>query len=250
MQGAASSKKFRFSLSHPQTTDGKERNKKGSETSLANQLFPMLLQRPSDRLIILPVRSPLGQNDDIDVPQKGQMPAEALPNQALDPIPGNSSFYVFLGDCKTQSGMPDRVGPHQYRKNPIRRFSRPGEHERIVGRVGQSTALGERVIAPLFTDYRHPGINNRTDLPARLSLSSVATAVEQPAKSIATSCPDPGRAFLVALNRQSSPSFRPTGVNHTPPGFSTHSRTKAMGSGPFDSARLKRSFHDLYPAKL
>ncbi len=82
------------------------------------------------------------------------MLTEALSNQALDPIPGNCSFYVFLGDCKTQSGMPDFVGPHQYGKNPICRFSRSGEHKRIIGRLGQSIALGERVIVRLFTSIR------------------------------------------------------------------------------------------------
>ncbi len=118
------------------------------------EFFPVRLQRPSDCLIILLISPSLGQDDDIDAPQTKHMLAEALSYQALDPVPGNSSFYVFLGDCKTQSGMAYSVEPHQYCKKPIRRFSRSGEHESIVGRCGQSTDLGERVIVPLFISIR------------------------------------------------------------------------------------------------
>ena len=212
----------------------------------------MRLQGPSDCLIILLISPSLCQDDDIDAPQKGQILAEALPNQALYPIPGNSRFYVFLGDCKTQAGMADCVGPHQNRKNPIRRFARSGEHERIVGRLRQSTALGKRVIVPLFTCDRHPGTIKPTCQPVCLF-----QAVQQRPNCLSSELPHPGpsrprhdsdRGFLFALNRQSRPSFRPTRVNHTPPSFGTHSCTKAMGSGPFDPARLKCSLHDLYPA--
>jgi hypothetical protein len=105
--------------------------------------LPVPFQTLQDLLVAVGLYPGTGHDHDVQALQSGLMPAEAFPNQALDPVSIHRQLEVFLADGQPQSGQVQVVGSGEHRQYRIRRADRPVKDVFEIARFQQSLVPGE-----------------------------------------------------------------------------------------------------------